>query len=137
MCKVQSIQQSSFERYGKVIEFPIDYQEAFHIVMAEEKVPWRLAVFRYTNQSITQLERHPSSMESFEPLQGMTLLVVAEADKPEQYEAFILDKPVCLYKNIWHQVLSITEEAQVKITENYEVHSEFYELTHEITLQIG
>lgn len=76
------------------------------------------------------------SLESFEPLQGITVLIVAAHDTPEEYEAFILDKPVCLYKGIWHQVLSLTDEAQVKIAENLEVVSEFFDLQKEILVKV-
>lgn len=78
--------------------------------------------------------RHP---KSFEPLHGLTVLVVATHENPEEYEAFILDKPVCLKKGIWHQVLALTEEAQVKIVENLEVQSEFYDLEKAIHVLVG
>ena len=79
----------------------------------------------------------PASRESFEPLHGLTVLVVATHENPEEYEAFILDKPVCLKKGIWHQVLALTEEAQVKIVENLEVQSEFYDLEKAIHVLVG
>lgn len=137
MRKVQSIKRETFQKYGEVLEFPEECKEAFHIVVTEEAQPWRLAVFRYDNKTIKTLECHPFSLESFEPLGGMTVLVVAEHESPEQYEAFLLDKPVCLKKGIWHQVLSVTDEAQVKIAENLEVTSQFFELEKEIGILIG
>lgn len=137
MRKVQSVRKEAFQKYGEVLEFPKDCDQNFRIVVAEETQPWRLAVFRYKNKTIKTLECHPSSFESFEPLEGVTVLVVAEPDTPEQYEAFFLDKPVCLKKGVWHQVLSITDEAQVKITENLEVASQFFELEKEIEILIG
>lgn len=136
MCKIQSIKKDAFSKYGSVLEFPEDNTEPFYIVVTEEKEPWRLAVFRYRNKSVKTLECHPGSLESFEPLKGITVLVVAEHEKPEQMEAFVLDQPVCLYKGIWHQVLTLTEEAQVKIAENLEVSSEFYELEEELSVAL-
>lgn len=137
MCTLKSIHREFFEKYGKVLEFtPDSADEPFEIVIKEEKEPWRLAVFRYRNKTIQKMECHPASLESFEPLQGVTVLVVAEHDTPEKYEAFLLDKPVCLYKGIWHQVLSLTDEAQVKIAENLEVNSEFFELEKEIEVKV-
>ena len=47
---------------------------------------------------------------------------------PENWEAFLLEQPVCLEKGIWHQVLALTEEASVKITENLDVESVFYKM---------
>ena len=82
------------------------------------------------------MENHPFSKESFEPLKGITVLLVAEHETPEEYQAFVLDKPVCLKKGIWHQVLALTPEAQVKITENLEVASEFYEYEKAKSVQV-
>ena len=83
-------------------------------------------MFRYSNKEIQKIECHPTSKESFEPLHGITVLLVAEHETPENCHAFILDKPVVLKKGIWHQTLALTPEAQVKITENIEVESVFY-----------
>lgn len=137
MCQLQSIHKENFGKYGKVLEFSEEWREPFEILITEEEEPWRLAVFRYRNKSIKRMECHPASLESFEPLKGVTVLVVAEQERPEEYEAFFLDKPVCLYKGVWHQVLAVTDEAQVKIAENLEVNSEFYDLETEISVRIG
>lgn len=135
MGRLKSIHKEEFEKYGKVLEFSEETKDPFEIVIAEEKEPWRLAVFRYSNKTVKTMECHPS-LESFEPLKGLTVLIVAEHDKPEDYEAFILDKPVCLYKGIWHQVLSLTDEAQVKIAENLVVTSEFFEFDKELEVKV-
>lgn len=137
MKTLQSVQRETFLPYGEVLEFPAGIEETFCIITTEEKKPWRLAVFRYTNKEIQRMECHPTSRESFEPLHGLTVLVVATHENPEEYEAFILDKPVCLKKGIWHQVLALTEEAQVKIVENLEVQSEFYDLEKAIHVLVG
>lgn len=137
MKTLQSVQRETFLPYGEVLEFPAGIEETFCIITTEEKESWRLAVFRYTNKEIQRMECHPTSRESFEPLHGLTVLVVATHENPEEYEAFILDKPVCLKKGIWHQVLALTEEAQVKIVENLEVKSEFYDLEKEIRVLVG
>lgn len=134
---LQSIHKETFEKYGDVLEFPNDCTEPFYIVTKEENEPWRLAVFRYSNKEIGRMECHPTSLESFEPLCGITVLVVAEHERPEEYEAFLLDKPVCLKKGIWHQVLALTDEAQVKIAENLEVSSRFYDLEKPVKVIVG
>lgn len=136
MKTLQAVQREKFLPYGEVLEFPEESKETFCIITTEEKELWRLAVFRYTNKEINRMECHPTSRESFEPLQGITVLVVATHENPEEYEAFILDKPVCLRKGIWHQVLALTEEAQVKIVENLEVQSEFYDLKKAIRVLV-
>lgn len=124
--KLESITKEAFEPFGTVLEFPEQCEEQFYIIDFEKSSPWRIAVFRYTNKEIEVIENHPTSKESFEPLKGWTVLLVAENETPEQCRAFILDKPVCLKKGVWHQVLALTSEAEVKITENLEVDSAFY-----------
>ncbi len=136
MAALESITTEKFAPYGTILEFPEGYEENFYIVDTEEKQPWRIAVFRYASREIKTVENHPFSKESFEPLKGITVLLVAEHDTPEAYRAFVLDKPVCLKKGIWHQVLALTPEAQVKITENLDVASEFYEYEKAKTVQV-
>lgn len=137
MVRIETITAETFEKFGSVIEFPQGNQDDFYIVETEEMQPWRLAVFRYTNKGIQRIECHPTSKESFEPLSGTTLLLAAEQETPEDYRVFLLDKPVCLKKNIWHQVLALSQEAQVKITENSEVESRFYDLPDQIGAYVG
>jgi ureidoglycolate hydrolase len=123
---IESVSVAAFKPFGKVLEFLPGDTGNFYIVDTETEKPWRVAVFRYSNKEIQKIECHPSSKESFEPLQGITVLLVAEHETPENCHAFILDKPVVLKKGIWHQTLALTPEAQVKITENIEVESVFY-----------
>ncbi len=129
---IVTISKESFEKFGKVIEFSPECKEKFEVVLTEPNEPWRLAVYRYKEKGVKVMESHPTSMESFEPLTGTTLIMVAENKTPQDYEVFLLDKPICLYKGIWHQVISISDDASVKITENLDVTSEFYEFENEI-----
>lgn len=126
MVPLESITTEGFKKFGTVLVFPREYDESFYIVDTENQEPWRVAVFRFSNKEIQVIENHPTSKETFEPLQGIAVLLVAENATPEEYRAFVLDQPVCLKKGVWHQVLALTPEAQVKITENLEVASEFY-----------
>ena len=137
MVKIESITRENFAPFGTVIEFSPDFDGIYEILETEDEKPWILDVFRYTNKTIQRIENHPTSMETFEPLSGVTVLLVAEHETPEKYKAFVLDKPVCLKKGVWHQVLSLTPSAEVKITENKDVYSEFYDLPEEIQVQIG
>lgn len=131
-CPIELITKDSFTAFGSIIEFPEDDNSNFYIVASDDKKPWRLAVFRYSNHEICTIECHPTSMESFEPVAGTTLLLVAEHDMPDEYHIFLLDKPVILKKGVWHQTLSLTDYAEVKITENIDVYSDFYELKHSL-----
>lgn len=137
MTQLESVTKEAFAPYGTVLEFPEECTEQFYIVDTEANAPWRIAVFRYSNKEIKVIESHPTSKESFEPLNGISVLLVAEHETPEKYKAFILDKPVCLKKGIWHQVLALTKEAEVKITENLEVESIFYEYDTAKCVRVG
>lgn len=134
--EILTISKESFLPYGKVIEFSNDCNDKFEIIVKEEFSPWRIAVYRYKERNVKIMENHPTSMESFEPLTGTTLLMVAENNKPEDFKVFLLDKPVCLYKGIWHQVISLSDDASVKITENLEVNSEFYEFENLVSIGV-
>ncbi len=126
---IKHISQDTFQPYGYIIEHDETLPQGFQIIVTENAaVGWRLAVSKITRQRFTKISRHPNSMESFEPISGVTLLCVAPPDTPEQYEVFLLDKPVCLYKNIWHASLTLSEYSLVKICENRDVDSEEYEL---------
>lgn len=129
---ILTISKKSFEKFGKVIEFSETCTEKFEVVISEPNEPWRLAVYRYVEKGVKYMENHPTSMESFEPLTGTTLIMVAENKTPSDFKVFLLDKPVCLYKGVWHQVISLSDIASVKITENLDVTSEFYHFEKEI-----
>jgi len=137
MKEIQTITPEKFAPYGTVIAFPEESKESFLIVEREENAPWRLAVFRYSNRDVSVIEAHLDSKETFEPVSGITVLIVAEKESPEDYQAFILDKPVCLGKGVWHQVLSLSEQAQVKITENLEVGAVYHHFEKPIKIQVG
>lgn len=137
MVKIETITRENFAPFGTVIEFPEGDDGNFYIADTDDANPWRLAVFRYDNHEIQRIECHPTSKESFEPLHGITLLLVAEQETPEDYHVFLLDKPICLKKNTWHQVLALSDRAEVKITENLEVESVFYDLKAPIAPFVG
>ena len=97
---LESVSVSAFKPFGTVLEFlPCDTGN-FYIADTEPESPWRVAVFRYSNKEIQKIECHPASKESFEPLHGITVLLVAEHETPEDCHAFVLDKPVVLKKGI-------------------------------------
>ena len=126
--ELENITIESFAPYGYVLEFTPEMTKDFHVIVREEKDPWRLAILRFDRHNVESLENHPGSMESFEPLEGSSVLFVAEHDHPDKIRAFFLDKPICLYKGIWHDVLALSATAKVKITENLEVTSEKHTL---------
>ena len=135
--KLKQINAESFAPYGKVIEFPADMDERFHVVYTEPDAPWRIAVLRVIEHSIEELEEHPTTAESFEPVSGVTVLLVAKPNEPENQAAFLLDKPVCLFPGTWHQVMALSSRAIIKITENLEVPgTQFYRLPCPLTVAL-
>ncbi len=130
---INIITESSFEKYGHVIDYNKDNPKNFQVLLIEhDTVGWRIAVSRTENRSVKKLARHPDSMESFEPISGVPLICVAVPEHPDKVEVFLLDKPICLFKNIWHAMISLSESSLLKITENKVVSSEEFELNAEI-----
>lgn len=133
------ITAEAFRKYGRVIEWPGPENpksvNQWRIVVRDRKAEgWRIACLVVREQRIKRLEQHPESWESFEPLTGRAVLFVATGKRPRQYEAFFLDKPVVLRKGIWHAIVAVGREAQVKITENNRVTSRFFRLGCELSL---
>jgi ureidoglycolate hydrolase len=135
--QINNITSKNFAKYGYVIEHDSSNIEKFQVVLNEfEQVGWRIAVSKVINKSIIKIARHPNTMESFEPVAGVTLVCVALLELPEEYEIFLLDKPVCVYKNIWHATFCLSEYSILKICENVTVESEEYEFAREIKVAI-
>jgi len=135
---IKNITPESFSKFGYVISHDSDKEENFQIVLREEYSPgWRIAVNKVTNKIVSKFGRHPDSMESFEPYKGIALICLAATETPEDYEVFLLDKPVCLFKNIWHGTLSLSEVSYLKITENLDVSSESYLLAKEVAIEVN
>lgn len=130
---IKTIIPERFEKYGYVIQYKPGTDTDFQVILKEEsRVGWRIAVSRIKAKKITNLARHPDSMECFEPLTGITLLCVALADSPVDYDVFLLDRQVCIKENIWHAMVCLSEYSMVKIFENAEVSSEEYKLVEPI-----
>lgn len=127
---LKTIDTESFSRYGWIIQRPpspeiaIERKLAFSVICREEeRKGWRLAYLAVCQRSTDTMEHHPHSLESFEPISGTAILLLAEHDSPEGIEAFVLDKPVVLRKGIWHDVVALSAEAEIKIAENDQVTS--------------
>ncbi|WP_100405823.1 ureidoglycolate lyase [Bacillus solitudinis] len=117
---LKTITKESFAPFGDVIEVNRQSKETFQVILAEEDVAgWRIAVSNLSGRGIVKkLGSHPNTRESFEPMNGIAVIIVAEKDSPEVIHAFLLDKPICLHKYVWHATLALSEIAELKITEN-------------------
>lgn len=136
MLKIKNLTKSNFRKYGIIIE-PKDKNKIFDVLCREdEAVGWRIGYLIFKPEPIKTLEAHPGSMETFEPVKGISIIVLAENKRPEKMEAFLLEKPVCLKKGIWHAILAISKSIEIKITENSKVESIYYKLKKTLNLEI-
>lgn len=118
---IRRITREAFAPFGEVLEH-IEKTTGFEIIVRETApTGWRLAVLTIEQREVPGIEKHPTSKESFEPVSGTTLLLVAELATPDNVSVFLLDKPICLHANIWHGVIALSERSVVKITENLDV----------------
>ena len=135
---IKSITPENFQKYGVVLELPSDSEKKsrgesqFKVLTSQPHAGWRLAYLIVRNRTLQRLESHPLSMESFEPVRGVSLIIVAPKENPEKVETFVLDKPVVLYAGVWHDVLTLSEEAEIKITENADIVTEYHNLKSEV-----
>ena len=131
---MRKINSSNFKRYGWVIEGSAkkskDKEKSlFSIVLTEPiKAGWRIAHLLLRDKSVAYLERHIDSFESFEPIRGKTLIYVAGAKDLKKIMCFYLDKPVILKKGVWHNVITLDTQSEIKITENAKVKCDYWQL---------
>ena len=132
---IKKINPKNFAEYGWIIDYPSKNSQAkkknlFRIVVEEsEELGWRIAYLVVRDKSISRLEQHGNTFESFEPVNGRCLLYLAKDKDPDAIDCFYLDKPVILKKGIWHGVITLDGEAEIKITENAKVKSRYWPLS--------
>lgn len=119
----KKITEANFKKYGFIIKWQgkenRKENNQFRIIINDPKViGWRIAYLIVRDKEIDNLEKHPFSYESFEPVKGRAVLYVNNEKTPKKIESFFLDKPVVLKKGIWHAIVTIGKQADVKITEN-------------------
>lgn len=133
MKQINTITKDNFMKYGTMIDFTgKEDNPPFEVIIRHKDDPWRIAMLRVEEREFTFLEKHPSSLETFEPVEGMCLLLLSLSTEKRDYEIFLLDRPVCLDKSVWHGIVSLSESSKVKITENLEVDTEYYYLDQPI-----
>ncbi len=131
---IKGVNSKDFKRFGHIIEHPDKEfndtgENMFHIVCTEEAgVGWRIAYLITRDTMIERLEQHPDSLESFEPVSGETLLYVSDEKDLNGIVCFYLNKPVVLHKGTWHGVVTLSDESEIKITENAKVETHIWPL---------
>ncbi len=124
--EILSLRDPSFAKFGKILDFSKEPENPEFEIIIEEKVsPWRIAVLKVLRRAATKLESHPHSMETFEPVKGVGIILINDKKSTEGMKAYILDQPICLNKAVWHEVLTLSDEAYYKITENLDVECEY------------
>jgi ureidoglycolate hydrolase len=135
--KPRRITTSTFRPFGKIIElprkgFPTPHKNLWRVIVRQPRVGWRIAYLVVRDRSLSCLERHPGILESFEPVRGRAALFVALKKDPRSVYCFLLDHPVILKKGLWHGVVTLDREADIKITENSKVVCDFWKLAEPI-----
>jgi ureidoglycolate hydrolase len=134
MIPLQRLSRRAFKKYGGILE-PADKTKVFTVVCGDKDAAgWRTGYVIIGPDKVKTLEAHPASLETFEPVSGVSVLLVAETKKPDDIEAFLLDRAVVVDKNIWHGLSVLSEKAEVKVTENFEVASVFHKLKKPIDI---
>ncbi len=135
---INKIDSKNFRKYGWVIEYPKKGSEdrkknLFRIIVKEKALlGWRIAYLIVRDKAIKKLEQHPESLESFEPVYGRSILYVSNRNNPKEIKSFFLDKPVILKKGVWHGVVTLDGETEIKITENAKVKCVYWPLGFEL-----
>ena len=126
--EIKNITEETFTKYGVICEHKDPSKEYEPLVIVNSK-GWIWAVLTFKHKKIEKIECHPTSKESFEPVFGTTIIVLAPPENPDQTEAFLLDKPVMLHEGVWHNVFTLSESSRVKITENNDVTCVYHDLS--------
>ena len=135
MMVIENITSKSFRSFGRVIEYPNKHKKGnrrnlWRIVLTDSNAQgWRIAYLVLRNKILNRLESHPNTFESFEPVSGKSLFFVSSRKSPQKIRLFALNKPVILKKGVWHGLVSLTAESEIKITENAKVICRYYPLT--------
>jgi ureidoglycolate hydrolase len=139
MEKIQRFDPKNFRNYGKIIGYPNksakgNKRNLWKIVHSENaRTGWRIAYLVLRDKTIGRMECHPDSDETFEPVAGRALIFVSLTKNLEDIRCFQLDKPVILNKGVWHGLITVSDETEIKITENHEVKCLYWPLGSRIT----
>ncbi|MCC5845296.1 MAG: hypothetical protein JJU05_13695 [Verrucomicrobia bacterium] len=120
---IELLTDEAFAPFGQVLRRDPG-GELFQPVFADNAgAGWRVALLEVPPGPLGRIHHHPDSEECFAPLFGKAFIVVAEPDRPEILRCFRLDEPVCVRRNVWHEVIS-SEPARIFIAENARITGE-------------
>jgi len=141
--KIKTLTPKNFEKYGRIL-VPTEEeskgrenQPVFYLVLEKASSKgWMMAYYSVSKRFTDIMENHPNTKETFEPISGAPILIVAVGKTPESPEAFLLDKPIVLNEGVWHDVLALSENAVMRINENTEVQTIHQKLTFTIKAEL-
>jgi len=109
---LEPLTPEAFAPYGQVLQRDPNNPEPFQpLFTAPSSTGWRVAILEVRPGPLTRLHRHPDSEECFSPLTGSAGMAVALPESPDQIRVFRLDRPICMRRHVWHQVVSLEEKA--------------------------
>lgn len=128
MIPIKQLTNESFKKYGSLLE-PADKSKVFTVLCGDKDAAgWRIGYVILGPGNVDSLEAHPVSFETFEPVAGTAVILVAQTGSPDVIEAFLLDRGILINKNIWHGLRVISAKAEIKVTENFEVETIHHKL---------
>ena len=78
--RLETIDCKNFAPYGTVLELTESSENpVFQIPVEVPDSPWRIAILKILPRELEQIECHPDSRESFEPVNGWTVLFAGSA----------------------------------------------------------
>jgi ureidoglycolate hydrolase len=115
--RAEELTPEAFAPFGMVLRRdPLG--EPFQALLTEpDSQGWRVALLDVEAGPFRQIHRHPDSDECFAPLSGKPFLAVAPSDNQNAIRVFPLTEPVCVRRNVWHQ-MAATVTARIFIAEN-------------------
>lgn len=130
--EIKTITKDQFDAYGVILEH-VQKSDGYEPLVTVTSKGWIWALLTLTaeNRIVKQVECHPNSKESFEPVSGTALIFLAAPEEPDDLELFLLDRAVLLHEGVWHEVMALSPEAKIKITENNDVRTEYHDLGYD------
>ena len=114
---VEPLDPAAFAPYGRVLRRD-PRGEAFQPLHTDSaSAGWRVAILDVPPGPLARIHRHPDSEECFSPLGGAPCIAVAGPDSPQRIRVFRLDEPVCIRRDVWHEIVA-SEPSRVFIAEN-------------------
>ncbi len=133
--KILDINETALKPFGEVLVPPSEsvpevFEEGifkFYVTFKEEAKSWQIGYLDQIGKKVDKLECHPNTSEVFVPLHGDAVMLLS-INPQEDIFAFKLDKPIVLYKGVWHGVISLSANSKMLIVESSDVIDQYHDL---------